>query len=344
MNNSFDKHDSADKGLNVGDRTPKRQQVKDYFNLNYLLGRVAGAVAGIGNGVVEVTTKVGCSLNCRFCPQKLFVERYLQKRPWEDTLPDHRAMLMSLDDFKTCVDKLPPDKVIDFGGFGEPQQNPAFVDMVLYAHSRGHPLMLYSTLVGMTRESYERIRDIPFKMVQLHIPDSDGNSRFTLSEDYLELVHLVIRDAIEGRFRINSYSCHGEVHPAIADIVRESGLFIVSEMHDRAGVVKDADVVHSSYKKGRIWCVHDGGREILLPDGTVVVCCMDFGMRYALGNLLTQSYEEIMQGEAMRDLRLRMKSEKYGDCICRHCMVAERGVEHFAKLAAMRLVKLLFSR
>ena len=131
--------------------------------------------------------------------------------------------MLSLEDFKTCVDKLPQNKRVNFSGWGEPQLNPAFTDMVLYAHSAGHPVSLNTTLVGMTGEHYEKIRDIPFVYVTLHIPDREGNSRFHLSEEYLDLVNLVLADVAAGRFRIRSYSCHGAVHPVVAEIFKKNG-------------------------------------------------------------------------------------------------------------------------
>ena len=246
---------------------------------------------------------------------------------------------MSLEDFKTCVNNLPQDKPISFSGWGEPQLNPAFADMVLYAHSAGHTVNLNTTLLGMTRESYERIRTVPFKTVTLHIPDRDSNSHFTLSPEYLELLNLVLADAAAGRFKVHGYSCHGTVHPEIAEIFTKNGLPTprgrsFSELQDRSGNVKNPDVIHLSRKKGRFWC-HAAGLDfnhnVILPDGTVCLCCQDFGMDHVLGNLLTQSYEQIMQGEALQNLRRLMRSEKYGDCICRRCPVAESDFEYFVK-------------
>ena len=34
---------------------------------------------------------------------------------------------------------------------------------------------LYSTFVGMSKESYQKIRDIPFQNIVLRIPDRTGN-------------------------------------------------------------------------------------------------------------------------------------------------------------------------
>ena len=76
-----------------------------------------------------------------------------------------------------------------------------------------------------------------------HIPDREGNSRFILSEEYLDLVNLVLADAAAGRFRITGYSCHGTVHPVIAEIFAKNGLptplgMAFSDLHDRAGNLK----------------------------------------------------------------------------------------------------------
>ena len=225
------------------------------------------------------------------------------------------------------MDKLPLGATVDFSGWGEPQLNPAFTDMVLYAHSTGHPMLLYSTFVGITRESYERIRTIPFKTVVLHIPDQDGNSHFEISEQYLELLDLVLRDSAAGRFRITGYSCHGPVHPAVADIFKKNGLSVptgtpFNNLGDRAGNLKNEEVRHSPYVAGHICCrfnAEEFSFGVLLPDGTVCLCCQDMGMDYVLGNLLMQSYNEIMRGEELRKLRRCMKCEKAGDCLCRHC-------------------------
>lgn len=63
---------------------------------------------------------------------------------------------------------------------------------------------------------------------------------------------------------------------------------------------------------------------MLLPDGTVSLCCMDMGLDYIVGNLLTQSFDEILYGDVLKNLRRCLRSEKYGDCICRHCCEARK--------------------
>jgi radical SAM superfamily enzyme YgiQ (UPF0313 family) len=59
---------------------------------------------------LEITTKLGCSLACRFCPQDRLVKSY----------PTGAVRLMSLDEFRVVADKLPPRVRIDFSGMAEP--------------------------------------------------------------------------------------------------------------------------------------------------------------------------------------------------------------------------------
>ena len=291
------------------------------------------------SGAMEITTKVGCPLNCRVCPQKLFITRYTGGTGMpEGRDPKDRPMEMSMETFRTCLDKMPKDEQIDFSGFVEPQLNPHFVEMVHYTHSTGRKMTLFSTLVGMTKESYEEIRELPFTNMVLHIPDKDLNSKFVLSEDYLELVTLVIRDAMSGRFHIDKYSCHGPVHPSIEKLVEESGIFVDNNLHDRAGNVGEDDVMSLTHK-GKIHCSSGPklDRNVLMPDGTVVLCAMDFGMDHVLGNLLTQSYEEVMASPVLDELRRCMESEKNGSCICRECVIAENDFEHLKRIMREKL-------
>ena len=38
-------------------------------------------------------------------------------------------------------------------------------------------------------------------------------------------------------------------------------------------------------------------QHVLLPDGTVILCCMDYGMKHVLGNLLEMDYKDLKREE-----------------------------------------------
>ena len=77
------------------------------------------------SGRLEITTRIGCSVNCVYCPQKTLAARYM-----ETGNADNKPIVMSLDTFKACLDKTPKDTRIDFSGMAEPWQNKDCTKMV----------------------------------------------------------------------------------------------------------------------------------------------------------------------------------------------------------------------
>jgi len=55
---------------------------------------------------------------------------------------------------------------------------------------------------------------------------------------------------------------------------------------------------------------------VLLPDGTVIMCCMDYGMTGVFGNLFEQGYNDVLYSDAACAMRETLNR---GESICRHC-------------------------
>lgn len=246
-------------------------------------------------GRLEITTHIGCPINCVDCPQALLRSRYQGK------------LMMSLDDYKRAIDKVPAGTRIDFSGMCEPFANPACADMILYAAEKGFPLALYTTLQGATREDYEKLKDIPFEVTTIHLPDQNGRSHFVITDEYLELLY---------DWPCHYYSCHGAVDIRVFPYLKARGL--ITYMHDRAGNVEGRE--HMSIDPNcQLWCVTSGvdmNHNVLLPDGTVITCCMDYGMTGIFGNLYEQTYEEVLHSPAACAMRRTLEQ---GESICRHC-------------------------
>jgi len=244
---------------------------------------------------LEITTHIGCPVNCMDCPQALLLSRYEGQRD------------MSLADYKKAIDKVPRECRIDFSGMCEPFCNPHCTDMILYAHEQGHPLALYITLQGSTMKDYERLRRIPFEVVTIHLPDKDGRSHFQITEEYLECL---------GNWNTNNYSCHGQMDDRVRPYLRQRNM--ITYMHDRAGNVECRP--HMSLDtNARLWCITSGkamDHNVLLPNGQVIMCCMDYGMTGIFGNLFEQSYEEVLHSPEAERMRETLNK---GESICRHC-------------------------
>jgi len=244
---------------------------------------------------LEITTHIGCPINCVDCPQELLKKRYQGKKD------------LSFEDYKTAIDKLPKDTRVDFSGMCEPFVNKNCTDMILYAFERGFPLALYTTLQGATLIDYERLKGVQYEAFTIHLPDKDGRSTFKITDEYLEVLRL---------FDPLAYSCHGEVDDRVRGIIKPRHL--ITFMHDRAGNVEGRP--HLSIDQNQpLWCLTSGremNHNVLLPDGTVLMCCMDYGMTGVFGNLFTQSYDEVIHSEEAERMRSTLQQ---GESICRHC-------------------------
>jgi len=267
--------------------------------------------------MIEISTRIGCSLDCRFCPQKTLVANYFRA--------DGRTGVMPFETFARCIDKVPAGETVVFSGMAEPWLNPDCTRMMKYAQAKGHPLGVFTTLVGMSANDYAALKDAAPAELCLHIPDEEGNAHFPTDEAFWSLLDRVLADIASGKLTVTSLSSHGRIHPRIRSRVTALSAPVIDEMHDRAGILEDDQVRHEGpMKRGAVVCTRCDGaglnNNVLLPDGTVVLCCMDYGLKHPLGNLLTDSYDAVMNGSAKQHCRELLASERNGDIICRHCI------------------------
>lgn len=91
------------------------------------------------------------------------------------------------------------------------------------------------------------------------------------------------------------------------------------------GTLYDNLIKATKIRKGKISCSLCGkalNHNILLPDGRVLLCCMDYGMKHVLGNLMEQSYEEIMNGKEINKIKDAINGDESIDVLCRGCSSA----------------------
>lgn len=265
--------------------------------------------------VMEITPKAGCSVHCKYCPQDTFLKRFFSQK---------RQSEMTLDDFKVYLNKMPQDLVVDFSGFVEPFLARDGLRMVQYAHESGHEVRLFTTLMGLDMPSFQVIEDIPFKLVVLHLPDVHHYANIPVTEEYLELLRYVVaKKRPNGEPFVDIANCQSNPDPRVVEIIGHR--FPISwDMVDRAGTLSDEHLRSAERMAEPIYCSRTPrlNHNVLLPNGDVVLCCMDFGMQRVLGNLKQQSYEEIMQGDPLA--RIVGANARQGDLLCRQCTFAKR--------------------
>ncbi|MCM1230996.1 MAG: SPASM domain-containing protein [Ruminococcus flavefaciens] len=267
---------------------------------------------------IEITTQIGCSVNCRYCPQDVLLSRYFENNK-------EREKRFTLKNYKKCLQNLPDDTVITFSGFCEPFLNPKCSDMICYTAGHGNRMSLHTTLVGMTMEDFERIKDLPFENIILHTPDKHKYANIPITNTYLQVLDSML-DAKNknGEPLIKIANCQSEPDEEILKIINHRVSFSSARLQDRAGNIKEEAVSEGINHEGEIECVKSPKlhRNVLLPDGSLVLCCMDFGLKHEIGNLLYNSYYEIVNGKILEDIKSNMKNG--GDVLCRKCSSARR--------------------
>jgi len=297
---------------------------------------------------LEITTKIGCSNMCEYCPQDKLIKTYTKNihnkrltevydatndQKWLDKLlvneytqgDKNRKTMMSLDDFKTALSTIPPEVDIHFSGYTEAFENPEAIDMVEYAVHKGHQTGVNTTLVGVKKSDLDRLSRLNFKHFHIHLPSANyfetigRNSakvrRETgkeISDDYLNIIDYVFQYGNLSKFHTHSATgkeLHREIEEYAGSRIRASG-YRNRGLCSRAGNLGKMD--DTPLWEGN-WC-HRIIQNVLLPDGSVQLCCQDYGLEEPLGNLYQMPYYELFETELFKNKIMKGKSE-----ICQRC-------------------------
>jgi Iron-sulfur cluster-binding domain len=248
---------------------------------------------------LEITTNIaakGCVVDCAFCPQ-----RTLEKTNYEGD------RILSLDNFKMLIAKVPKEVRITFAGFTEPFLNKHCTDMVIHAHETGHPVSVFTTGVGMKPEDVYRLKDIPYAGEPnggfcLHLPDEERIAKHPLNENYVRTAEKFYecRNVIKN-FYVMSMS--NPVHHAVKHLWQTAH---VPQFWNRAGnlnreaISKPLNVMMRVVqapvrdKPQTCGCVEGLYHNVLLPNGRVSLCCMDYSLDYIIGNLYETGFDDVV--------------------------------------------------
>ena len=296
---------------------------------------------------LEITTRIGCSNMCEYCPQDLLIKTYKKNihnkrltknyddagdKKWLEKLIIHeytqkdknRKTLMSLDDFKTALSTVPPEVDIHFAGYTEAFENPECIDMVEHSVKKGHRTGVNTTLVGVKKSDLDRLSKLTFKHFHVHLPSANYFENIgrnsakiqqetgkIISNDYLEMIDYVLQYSNLSNFHTHSApgkELHKEIEEYAGDRIRKAG-YRNRGLCSRAGNL--GKMTGEALWKDN-WC-HRIIQNVLLPDGTVQLCCQDYGLEEPLGNLLHMDYYEIFESETFK-LVMAGKS-----AICQRC-------------------------
>lgn len=264
---------------------------------------------------LEITTMIGCPLSCTFCPQDSLRKSYGSEAK--------QSRYITFETFKTCVDKLPSHVRIDFSGYSEPFANPKCMDLIEYSAKLPNEMALYTTLTGLSPQDSTRLKDLietdRFSEIVLHIPDASSNMPgFRITDQYL--VNLASILALPN-VKVMTMDGKNAVLPDIIAGLEEKGDSLVRVLKtkldgpgfhaiNRAGslISKSAETTNVENpvdnSEFAIGCASTPfyDHNVLLPNGDVTLCCMDYSLKHILGNLIDQDYYELFSSEELRKI------------------------------------------
>ncbi len=273
--------------------------------------------------LLQITTRVGCKIACTYCPQDKLVKAYGEKSC---------DPLMSLDRFKGYLDKIPQEVGLWFSGMCEPWLNPECTQMILHAKRKGYAVSAFSTMVGMTAQDIELLEPIDFGFFRIHLPSESGEENIGVTKEYLETLEVLLNSKINAGFHCQS----SKSDPNVMALLKENGKdFLFLRTCHRSGNVKLKGKLHQPRRRGKIGCKREMRNNLLLPNGDILLCAHDYGIKHVLGNISSLSYEELFEGsEFKRAQEAQQDSRK--EVICRYCEEFCYNVDLFSGIMNIR--------
>lgn len=276
---------------------------------------------------LEITTTVGCPLRCTFCPQDALLGSYGAE--------DERQM--SLRTFAEILRRVPSHVRIDFSGMSEPWANRHATEFLRATLLDDRVVGVYTTMVGMRdprvvtsllSEHRDRV-----EVLVVHLPDGENNMRgFRWSPEYHEAMLAFVELAQSGaitNYHMMTMSDSGTLHPDLAQY-GVSGLGPWSP-NSRGGSVSRVAVPRHETPVSCSFTPHYD-QNVVLPNGDVVLCCMDYSRQHVIGNLLRDHYYDLFKSPSMSSLRSENAKLGYSEhSVCRRCERATRWEQHYAR-------------
>lgn len=228
---------------------------------------------------LEIVPKIGCKNMCSYCPQETLIKAY------------NGNTLMTLDQFEIILMHTPKNVRIDFSGFGEAFLNPSASRMMVTAMEDKRAVLLYTTLVGFTKEDIKILKGYEFDGVVFHEYEK------VLTSDKLKKEFEEKKELFQANIKAKGF---------------KSMILEPQWRWSRGGNVWDVEP-----QKGKFHCLQAGkgfDRNVVIPNGDLYICCMDFGLKHKIGNLYTTRFNDINR-QPLTDL----SNMEDSDIVCRKC-------------------------
>lgn len=236
---------------------------------------------------IEITNI--CNLNCDFCPKHSRKNRQL-----------------SIEEFDMLTDKL-RDRVLFlyFHLMGEPLLHPLLPYFIRIAREKGFRTVLTSNGTLLDR-AMDLLNSLPHK-VQLSLHSHESNGKGILAEYIDKVMQFAIPAANQGTCIVLRLWNQGGRETENEEVMRLLSQYVPQPWHERPDGYRLATNLYLEFDRKFQWpevkeeashqeayCKALRKQIGVLSDGSLVPCCMDHNGDITLGNLFTQTLDEIL--------------------------------------------------
>jgi len=237
---------------------------------------------------------------------------------------------MSVEDYKTLLDKIPSTTHIGFIGMSEPLLYREFDKIVEYTLNKKHKIICFTTLPENLQNNVDIFlrKEIWYKR-SVHIKDSYMSYK-NITNNYLDNLERYFKQInINDKEKNDSITIlSNKIDESIEELIKkynlENYVYRTTPFQRIRAPISYKNPIVPNKLTGKIYC-SEGHDKIqhLLPDGDVVLCCMDVEKNHVLGNLFESSYSGLFESEQYNNILKGYENDKIKS-ICRSCVFAKK--------------------
>ena len=257
-----------------------------------------------------------CNLNCHFCPKHAREKRQ-----------------MTAAEYELLTDKLRGEVCfLYFHLMGEPMLHPLLPQFIRKARAKGFKTVLTSNGTLLHRAP-ELLEALPHK-IQLSLHSHESNGRGCLTDYVKEVMDFAEEAARRGTCMVLRLWNQGGRDQENPELIRMLEQRVPRPWVDRPDGYRMRENLYLEFDRKYEWPESLMGtpeeeeehyckalvKQIgVLCDGSLVPCCLDNDGRITLGNLLTQSLDEILHSARAQAMAEGFAHHQAVEPLCQHC-------------------------
>lgn len=259
-----------------------------------------------------------CNLNCSFCPKT-----------------NRKPKSLSIEEFKYILPKIKPySDYLYFHLMGEPLLHPNLKEFILLASDIGFKIII-TTNATLIKNVEEILLNSPIHKINISLHSFEANDKQISFNEYLiNCFEFGIKfDGIIS-YRLWNNGGKNDLNDNIIDkmkkfflnewVEEKKGIRIGNRKYLEFGDKFDWPDNNKPLGDNKVFCYALKDQIGILSDGTVVPCCLDHNGDLSLGNIFSNSLEEILNSSKAINIFKGFRNRIAVEALCRKCGFAKK--------------------